>query len=194
MAPSSPLVVKMVGMERRQLSWQRGSQAPTINGIARQDLIRTRDRLIQTTDSESRAKAILLAYVNELSVEHTSLLSTYVDNNGKTITNPATNYAQHVETKQFFERLGIEVPGTELPAASNKSSLLDLENRSRVKTSQFIDAQIAHRIVQQHATERLAQANREVDKRLTTVTRSIKKVLGDEKSGASDDQPSGSSA
>jgi hypothetical protein len=24
MAPSSPLVVKMVGMERRQLSWQRG--------------------------------------------------------------------------------------------------------------------------------------------------------------------------
>ncbi len=26
MAPSSPLVVKMVGMERRQLSWQRGVQ------------------------------------------------------------------------------------------------------------------------------------------------------------------------
>jgi hypothetical protein len=42
--------------------------------------------------------------------------------------------------------------------------------------------------------ERLAQANREVDKRLTTITRSIKKVLGDEKSGASDDKPSGSSA
>jgi hypothetical protein len=27
MAPSSPLVVKMVGMERRQLSWQRGLMA-----------------------------------------------------------------------------------------------------------------------------------------------------------------------
>jgi len=26
MAPSSPLVVKMVGMDRRQLSWQRGLQ------------------------------------------------------------------------------------------------------------------------------------------------------------------------
>jgi hypothetical protein len=26
MAPSSPLVVKMVGMERRQLSWQRGEK------------------------------------------------------------------------------------------------------------------------------------------------------------------------
>ena len=29
MAPSSPLVVKMVGMERRQLSWQRGGQRST---------------------------------------------------------------------------------------------------------------------------------------------------------------------
>jgi hypothetical protein len=30
MSPSSPLVVKMVGMERRQLSWQRGGREPTI--------------------------------------------------------------------------------------------------------------------------------------------------------------------
>jgi hypothetical protein len=33
MAPSSPLVVKMVGMERRQLSWQRGRREITIAGM-----------------------------------------------------------------------------------------------------------------------------------------------------------------
>jgi hypothetical protein len=31
MAPSSPLVVKMVGMERRQLSWQRGYWIPVFS-------------------------------------------------------------------------------------------------------------------------------------------------------------------
>jgi len=34
MAPSSPLVVKMVGMERRQLSWQRGRREITIAGMS----------------------------------------------------------------------------------------------------------------------------------------------------------------
>jgi Sec-independent protein translocase protein TatA len=36
--------------------------------------------------------------------------------------------------------------------------------------------------------ERLAQANKEVDKRLVTIARSIKKVLGDDKSAASGDE------
>jgi hypothetical protein len=134
------------------------SEAPTINGIAKEDLIRARNALAQTTGSESQAKAIILDYVNELSVEHTSLLSTYVDSNGKIIAHPLTRHAQHVDTKQFFERIGIQTPGTELPAAPNKTSLLNAESRSLVRPDQFRNAQLANKLIQQHTTERIAQA------------------------------------
>jgi hypothetical protein len=67
------------------------------------------------------------------------------------------------------------------------ASELALMQDDRARLAGELDAAMAR-------AERLAQANREVDKRLSTVTRSIKKVLGDEKSGASDDKPSGSSA
>ena len=134
------------------------SKAPSINGIAKEDLIRARNTLTQTTGSESRAKTIILDYVNELSVEHTSLLSTYVDSNGKIIAHPLTQHAQHVETKQFFERLGIQTPGTELPAAPNKTSLLNAESRSLVKPDQFRNAQLANKLIQQYTDERIAQA------------------------------------
>ena len=134
------------------------SGATTINGIAKEDLIRARNTLTQTTGSESQAKAIVLDYVNELSAEHTSLLSTYVDSNGQIIANPATQHALHVETKQFFERLGIQAPGTELSAAPNKTSLLNTESRSLVQTDQFRNAQIVNRLIQKDAAERVKQA------------------------------------
>jgi len=134
------------------------SEAPTINGIAKEDLIRARNTLAQTTGSESQAKAIILDYVNELSVEHTSLLSTYVDSNGKIISHPLTQHAQHVDTKQFFERIGIQAPGTELPESPNKTSLLNADSRSLVKPDQFRNAQLANDVIQQHTAERIAQA------------------------------------
>jgi hypothetical protein len=134
------------------------SGATTINGIAKADLINARSTLSQTTGSESQAKVIILDYVNELSVEHTSLLSTYVDDNGKIIANSVTQHANHIETKQFFEHLGIQAPGTELPAAPNKTSLLNAESRSLVKPDQFRNAQLANKLIQEYTAERIAQA------------------------------------
>jgi len=134
------------------------SEATTINGIAKGDLLRARNTLIQTTGSEAQAKAIILDYLNELSVEYTSLLSTYVDSNGKILAQPANQHAYHVETKKFFERLGIQAPGTELPDAPNKASLLNAESRLLMHTDQFRNAQIAHKIVQQYAAEKVEHA------------------------------------
>ena len=65
-----------------------------------------------------------------------------------------------------------------LKAAGSTDTLaaeLALMQDDRARLAGELDAAMAR-------AERLAQANREVDKRLTTVTRSIKKVLGDEKS------------
>ncbi|MFO0139246.1 MAG: calcium-binding protein, partial [Cyanobacteriota bacterium] len=134
------------------------SAANTIKGIAKGVLLRARNTLIQTTGSEAQAKAIILDYLNELSVEYTSLLSTYVDSNGKILAHPANQHAYHVETKKFFERLGIQAPGTELPDAPNKASLLNAESRLLMHTDQFRNAQIAHKIVQQYAAEKVEHA------------------------------------
>lgn len=62
------------------------------------------------------------------------------------------------------------------------ASELALMQDDRARLAGELDAAMAR-------AERLAQANREVDKRLATVTRNIKKVLGDEKVTVPDEPP-----
>jgi hypothetical protein len=49
MAPSSPLVVKMVGMERRQLSWQRGDEGILVKVLTSWWELHARGRKLQGT-------------------------------------------------------------------------------------------------------------------------------------------------
>ncbi len=108
---------------RTELAAALNSEAPTINGIPREDLIRLRSDLLATgttptlADIET-ADRILLDYVKYNSAEQVAGLEFSLANDGKTIV--------AVGTKEYFNRIGLPGAGVDLPAGNTSVSATSL--------------------------------------------------------------------